>query len=84
MSKRRSLPEAVLHEFSVRSPDSKSFISAKKTASMTLDDTGAQVDMVALRAYRLVRLQAELKKHDYGAALLFDPINVRYATGVYS
>ena len=81
MSKRRSLPEAVLHEFSVRSPDSKSFISAKKTASMTLDDTGAQVDMVALRAYRLVRLQAELKKHDYGAALLFDPINVRYATG---
>ena len=33
-----------------------------------------------MRQARLDRLCAELKKHDYGAALLFDPLNIRYAT----
>lgn len=31
------------------------------------------------RHYRLGRLRAELKKHDCAAALLYDPINIRYA-----
>ncbi|MFQ5784836.1 MAG: aminopeptidase P family N-terminal domain-containing protein, partial [Alphaproteobacteria bacterium] len=34
-----------------------------------------------MRAYRLERVQNELKKRDYGAIVLFDPINIRYATG---
>lgn len=33
-----------------------------------------------MRKARLDRLCAELQKHDYGAALLFDPLNIRYAT----
>ena len=33
-----------------------------------------------MRQARLSRLCAELKKHDYAAALLFDPLNIRYAT----
>ena len=33
-----------------------------------------------MRAYRLDRLTAELKKRDYGGLLLFDPLNIRYAT----
>jgi Xaa-Pro aminopeptidase len=37
--------------------------------------------VVRLRAYRVARLQAELVRHDYAAALLLDPINIRYATG---
>jgi len=37
------------------------------------------VDRAALRAYRLGRLRAELRKRDYAGALLYDPINVRYA-----
>ena len=37
--------------------------------------------MLGLRAYRRARLQAELRRRDYGAALLFDPMNIRYATG---
>ena len=41
-------------------------------------DTAA-VDLVALRAYRLARVRAELRRHDYAGALLYDPINVRYA-----
>jgi Xaa-Pro aminopeptidase len=38
-------------------------------------------DPKRLRAYRLARLRAELMKRDYAGALLYDPINVRYATG---
>ncbi|MBA3287897.1 MAG: aminopeptidase P family protein [Acidimicrobiia bacterium] len=34
-----------------------------------------------MRADRLARFRAELVSHDYGAALLSDPINIRYATG---
>lgn len=78
MSKVRSGADATAV---ARTPDSNAFISAKRTPSMTLDDTTAQIDMRALRAYRLGRLQSELRARDYGAALLFDPINVRYATG---
>ena len=32
-----------------------------------------------MRQVRLDKLCAELKKRDYGAALLFDPLNIRYA-----
>lgn len=37
------------------------------------------VDLVALRAWRLARLRGELKARDYAGALLYDPINIRYA-----
>jgi Xaa-Pro dipeptidase len=39
------------------------------------------IDLARLRAYRLGRVQAELRRREIGACLLFDPINVRYATG---
>jgi Xaa-Pro dipeptidase len=38
------------------------------------------VDLPALRAYRLARVRAELVRRDYAAVVLFDPVNVRYAT----
>ncbi len=41
----------------------------------------AEIDQVRLRAERLRKLRAELVAHDYGAALLSDPMNIRYATG---
>ncbi|MBI1777486.1 MAG: aminopeptidase P family protein [Proteobacteria bacterium] len=34
-----------------------------------------------MRRFRLARLQAELKRRDHAAAVLYDPINIRYATG---
>ena len=37
------------------------------------------VDLAALRAWRLGRLRHELKARDYAGALLYDPINIRYA-----
>lgn len=37
------------------------------------------VDLTALRAWRLERLRRELRMRDYAAAVLYDPINIRYA-----
>ena len=40
------------------------------------------VDRKAIRSIRLKRMRDELRRHDYAAALLFDPLNIRYATDV--
>ncbi len=37
-------------------------------------------DLDALRAYRLSRLVGELQHRDIGGVLMFDPLNIRYAT----
>lgn len=37
-------------------------------------------DMQQIRQYRLDRVRAELKKHDCAGIVLYDPVNVRYAT----
>jgi len=37
------------------------------------------VNVDAMRAYRLNRLRQELNRKDIAAALLFDPVNIRYA-----
>ena len=39
------------------------------------------IDFSRLRHYRLARLREQLARLDYGACVLFDPINIRYATG---
>ncbi|MCH9780670.1 MAG: Xaa-Pro peptidase family protein [Alphaproteobacteria bacterium] len=41
---------------------------------------GHGIDLVALRTKRLQRLQALMKENDLGGCLLFDPLNIRYAT----
>ncbi|BCH32114.1 peptidase M24 [Mesorhizobium sp. L-8-10] len=40
----------------------------------------AAPDLPAMRRYRLERIRAELRRRDYAGALLYDPINIRYAT----
>ena len=42
----------------------------------------AEPDFAVIRAYRLERLRAELKKRDLAGCLLYDPLNIRYATDV--
>lgn len=44
-------------------------------------DFEERVDVRMLRRERLGRIQAELARANLGGLLLFDPINVRYATG---
>lgn len=38
------------------------------------------IDMTAVRQYRLERVRQELRRRDMAAVLLFDPLNIRYAT----
>ncbi len=40
----------------------------------------AAPDLPAMRKYRLERIRAELKRRGYAGALLYDPVNIRYAT----
>jgi Xaa-Pro aminopeptidase len=44
-------------------------------------ESEARIDMKRLRAYRLGRVREQLVRLDYAAAVLFDPINIRYASG---
>ena len=37
-------------------------------------------DLAAMRKFRLERIRAELKRRDYAGVLLYDPVNIRYAT----
>lgn len=41
----------------------------------------APIDEVAIRAYRMARVRAELAARDLAGIVLWDPINLRYATG---
>lgn len=54
---------------------------ARNTPRSDLTDTETPIDMRRMRAYRLGRVREQLKRHDYAACLLYDPINIRYATG---
>src|SRR4029077_8976105 len=54
---------------------------ARDTLGSELLDSTAQPDMRRLRGYRLGRLREQLRKRDYAGVLLYDPINIRYATG---
>ena len=46
-----------------------------------VDARNAEIDHARMAKDRLGRFRSELVRHDYGAALLSDPINIRYATG---
>jgi Xaa-Pro dipeptidase len=63
------------------SPTADPLHVAKKSVGIELCDHRAQPDMALMRAYRLRRLQAQLEALDCAAAVLYDPINIRYATG---
>jgi Xaa-Pro dipeptidase len=50
-----------------------------KLTSIRHDKT--QIDIVKMRQYRLGRVREQLKALGYGGIVIFDPVNLRYATG---
>ena len=56
-------------------------IHEKDVVGTQVVDYEERVDVKRLRKERVARIQAELAKANLGGLLLFDPINVRYATG---
>ncbi|MGH6718488.1 MAG: M24 family metallopeptidase [Alphaproteobacteria bacterium] len=51
---------------------------------MMLKDFEVQPDMARMRAYRLGRVQQQIRANDLAGALLFNSIHLRYATGTRS
>ena len=45
------------------------------------NDVGVDCDLEAVRRYRLGRFRTEMAKRDIAACVLFDPVNIRYASG---
>src|SRR5262249_37092542 len=72
----RMSPEAA----SPTRPAAPPITRGRKTPGIGLTDAVAQPDMRRMRAYRLGRFREQLKARDYVGALLYDPINIRYAT----
>ena len=62
-------------------PDLPPIADTGTYAGIGLTDFDRPIDMVALRRYRLERVRAELRARDYAGILLYDPVNIRYATG---
>lgn len=48
---------------------------------LTDKEVSHEIDELAIRTYRLQRTREQLAKHDIAAAVLTDPVNIRYATG---
>jgi Xaa-Pro dipeptidase len=44
-------------------------------------DEFEDIDLAEVRAYRLARVRSEMAARDIAACFLFDPVNVRYASG---
>ena len=62
-------------------PQSPSTTLARNTLGRWVTETEPNIDIAALQAYRLARIREQLKIHDHAACVLYDPINIRYATG---
>src|SRR5438309_10705587 len=61
---------------------SSSTVGRSKRRMTELNDASAAApDERAIRAYRLNRLRQLLAEADLGGIVIFDPINLRYATG---
>lgn len=56
--------------------------SRRSLGAGVVDHAAPQIDMRALRLYRLGRVQQELRRHNVDAILLVDPVLIRYATGI--
>lgn len=70
-------------EFSndVSRPDPYRAAARATPATQLQDIDGTRPNMPALRHYRLERVRKELKKADVAGIVLYDPVNIRYATG---
>lgn len=55
--------------------------AARTTPIDRVVDFENRIDMVKLRGYRLDRVRNQLRSRGLGACLLFDPTNIRYASG---
>ncbi|HKR40614.1 MAG TPA: Xaa-Pro peptidase family protein [Paraburkholderia sp.] len=70
---RSPVKQAGLMSMPALGPD-KATLDAWKGAGLALPD------LAAMRRYRLARVRQQLIAHDYAGIVLYDPVNIRYAT----
>ena len=56
--------------------------AARTTPVVEMTDTLEMIDLAKMRAYRLKRLRAEMKRQDVGGCVLTSVYSIRYATGM--
>ena len=56
------------------------YLNSRASGRPLVNPLGSEVECNA-RRYRLARLREQLARHDVAGILLYDPINLRYATG---
>ncbi|MDA0358291.1 MAG: Xaa-Pro peptidase family protein [Proteobacteria bacterium] len=82
-SNRKIDPSRRVHLKADLTPDDNNRVEIGPTA-LAFDEWHAAgispPDLHALRSYRLSRLQAQIRQHDSAGLLLFDPLNIRYAS----
>ncbi len=66
-------PDAIIETMDVDRPGNPAL---REWARYGLDEP----DLEAMRHYRLARLRSELARRDFGGAVLYDPLNIRYAS----
>jgi len=54
---------------------------SERLGSFDAEPADSDIDLVAVRTHRLARARQQIAQYDLAACLLFDPVNVRYATG---
>ena len=54
---------------------------SRNTPGRWVTETEPNIDIVKLQGYRLGRIREQLRSLDHAACVLYDPINIRYATG---
>jgi Xaa-Pro aminopeptidase len=64
-----------------KTPQPPDITRARNMPGRWTTDTGPNIDVARLCAYRLERVRQQLRKHDCAACVLYDSINTRYATG---
>ena len=82
-SNRKIDPNRRAHLKADLTPDDNDRVEIGPTAMAFAEWQSAGItppNIPALRAYRLSRLQEQIRKHDCAGLLLFDPLNIRYAT----
>jgi hypothetical protein len=82
-SNRKIDPNRRAHLKADLTPDDNDRVEIGPTAMAFAEWQSAGItppNIPALHAYRLSRLQEQIRKHDCAGLLLFDPLNIRYAT----
>ena len=63
------------------SPDERMTAACELYERNSVDHSPATIDIEQMWSYRLERVRQQIRKADFAGMVLYDPVNIRYATG---